>query len=89
MYKGSSKSKVTHNHWENLLPSPYSPDFGLSDYHMLGPLKKHLLGQCLMSDEEVHQEVHSWLMGFDKDFFCSGMGNFVKCWDNCLNKYCD
>jgi hypothetical protein len=28
-------------------------------------------------------------MGMDMDFFCSDMGNLVKHWDKCLNKYGD
>jgi hypothetical protein len=42
-----------------------------------------------MPVEEVHHEVSSWLMGLDTDFLCSGMGNPVKRWHKCLNKYGD
>jgi hypothetical protein len=28
-------------------------------------------------------------MGLDMDFFWSGMGNLVKCWGKCLDKYGD
>jgi hypothetical protein len=42
-----------------------------------------------MPDEDVHHKVHSWLMWLDMDFFCSGMGNYVKRGNKNLNKYGD
>jgi hypothetical protein len=56
---------------------------------LLGPLKKHLLGWHFTSDEEVYHQVPSCFMGLDMNFSSSGMGNLVKNWDKCLNKYDD
>jgi hypothetical protein len=86
-YEGCPKSKVTCICWEALLYPPNSPDLVLSDCHLFRPLKKHLSTWSFMSDE-VHHEVHFWLIGLVTDC-CSGMGNLVKCWDKCLNKYGD
>jgi hypothetical protein len=58
-------------------------------YHLFGPLKKRLSLWHVTSDEEIHCEICSWLMGLDTDFFCSGMGNLVKHWNKFRNKYGD
>jgi hypothetical protein len=49
-------------------------------YLLFRPLKKHLLGQHFTSHGEVHNEIRCWLMGLDTDFFCSSVGNPVRCW---------
>jgi hypothetical protein len=80
---GCPKSKGTVPH------ALRSPDLGLSDYRVFGPLKKHFSGRHVTWDEEVHRVVRSQLLGLDTDFFCSGMGNPVKRWNKCPNKYGD
>jgi histone-lysine N-methyltransferase SETMAR len=51
--------------WEVLDHPPYSPDLAPSDFHLFGPLKKHLGGRRLATDGEVQQDVMSWLQALD------------------------
>jgi histone-lysine N-methyltransferase SETMAR len=70
--------------WEVLDHPSYSPDLAPSDFHLFGPLKKHLGGRRFSTDE-VQQAVISWLQEFDTDFFYA----LVYRWDKCLGKYGD
>jgi hypothetical protein len=36
---------------------PYSPDLAQSDFHLFGPLKQHLLGECFPDDDAVERAV--------------------------------
>jgi hypothetical protein len=83
------KTELTHNRWEIRPHPPYSPNLAPSDYCVFGPLKEHLTGQYVTSDEEIDREVCSLLTGLDTDVFCSGMGKLVKRWEKCLNKHGD
>ena len=52
---------------------PYSPDLAPLDFHLFGPLKEHLRGQKFADDNEVMEEVRSWLKATPKKlFFLSG-----------------
>jgi histone-lysine N-methyltransferase SETMAR len=55
--------------WEVLDHHPYSPDLAPSDFHLFGPLKKHLGGRRFETDGEVQQAVMSWLQTLDTHFF--------------------
>jgi hypothetical protein len=67
----------------------YSPALAPSDRHLFGPFKQHLQKRHFTSNDEVHADVRSWLIGLDTDFFCSGTGNLVKRRDKRLSKYGD
>jgi hypothetical protein len=45
-----------------------NPDLALSDFHLFGPLKKHLGERRFATDDEVKQAVMSWLQALDTDF---------------------
>jgi histone-lysine N-methyltransferase SETMAR len=45
--------------FEVLKHPPYSPDLVPSDFHVLGPMKEHLLGQKFANDNEVMEAVQS------------------------------
>jgi len=47
--------------WNVLPHPPYSLDLAPSDYHLFGPLKKHLGGKRFRNNEEVIQAVQEWL----------------------------
>ena len=58
----SHMSKVTHVKlakfkWKQLDHSPYSLDLSPCDFHVFGPLKKHLKGQLFNSDYEFKDVV--------------------------------
>jgi histone-lysine N-methyltransferase SETMAR len=68
---------------------PYSPDLAPSDFHLFGPLKKHLGGSRFSTDGEVQQAVMSWLQALDTDFFYAEMDTLVYRCDKCSSKYGD
>jgi histone-lysine N-methyltransferase SETMAR len=72
--------------WEVLDHPPYSPDLPQSDFHLFGPLKKHLVGRRFATDGEVQQAARSWLQALDTDFFYAGIDALVYQWDKCLGK---
>ena len=43
--------------WEKLDHPPYSPNKSSCDFHLFGPLKKHLKGQGFNSDDELKDAV--------------------------------
>jgi histone-lysine N-methyltransferase SETMAR len=45
---------------EHLKHPPYSPDFAPTDFHLFGPLKKHLGGHRFQDVVEVQQAVSQW-----------------------------
>jgi len=47
--------------FELLQHPPYSPDLTPSDYHIFGPRKEALRVRTFTSDEEVKEEVQTWL----------------------------
>jgi hypothetical protein len=63
--------------WEVLDHPPYSPDLAPSDFHLFGPLKKHLGGRLFSTDGEVQQAVMSWLQALDTGFFYAGIDALV------------
>jgi histone-lysine N-methyltransferase SETMAR len=68
---------------------PYSLDLAPSDFHIFGPLKKHLDGRRFVIDCEVQQAVMSWLQALDTNFFYAGKDALVYQWEKCLGKYGD
>jgi hypothetical protein len=45
----------------------HSPDLASSNFHLLGPLKKHLASMRFATDADVKQAVTSWLQTTDTD----------------------
>jgi hypothetical protein len=78
-----------HYNWEVLDHPPYSLDLAPSDFHLFGPLKKHLGGRRFATDGKVQQTVMSWLQALDTDFLYAGIDALVYRWDKCLGKYGD
>jgi [histone H3]-lysine36 N-dimethyltransferase SETMAR len=78
-------NKIASFGWELLDHPPYSPDLAPSDFHLFGPLKKHLAGSHFSTDEQVMKEVRHWLNEQDKTFYEKGIQNLVGRWDKCIN----
>jgi hypothetical protein len=64
---------------------PYSLDLDPSDFHLSGPLKDHLGGNCFTYDDEDQTEVQKWLRQQSEDFYAAGLDALVKRWDKCIN----
>jgi len=75
--------------WEVLQHPPYSPDLAPSDFHLFGPLKHHLSGECFPDDDAVERAVRAWFRQQPKEFYATGFQGLLKQWDECLNLYGD
>ncbi|GFN75349.1 histone-lysine N-methyltransferase SETMAR [Plakobranchus ocellatus] len=54
--------------WE-ILPHPaHSPDLAPSDFHLFGPLKRHLGGMAFETEDDI-SELRNWFDNLDVDFF--------------------
>ncbi|GFO10758.1 histone-lysine N-methyltransferase SETMAR [Plakobranchus ocellatus] len=55
--------------WE-ILPHPaHSPDLAPSDFHLFGPLKRHLGGMAFETEDGLISELRNWFDNLDVDFF--------------------
>ncbi|GFO04315.1 histone-lysine N-methyltransferase SETMAR [Plakobranchus ocellatus] len=58
--------------WE-ILPHPaHSPDLAPSDFHLFGPLKRHLGGMAFETEDDLISELRNWFDNLDVDFFRTG-----------------
>ncbi|GFO41133.1 beta,beta-carotene 15,15'-monooxygenase [Plakobranchus ocellatus] len=55
--------------WE-ILPHPaHSLDLAASDFHLFGPLKRHLGGMAFETEDDLISELRNWFDNLDVDFF--------------------
>lgn len=80
-----TQARIAELGWELLEHPAYSPDLAPSDYHLFGPLKKHLGGKHFEGDNDVQQEVRTWFRCQPKHFYAAGIGALIKRWDKCIN----
>ncbi|GFN81602.1 glyoxylate reductase/hydroxypyruvate reductase [Plakobranchus ocellatus] len=74
--------------WE-ILPHPaHSPDLAPSDFHLFGPLKRHLGGMAFETEDDLISELRNW---FDNlvDFFRVGINLLLSRWQKCINLHGD
>jgi hypothetical protein len=64
----------------------HSPDLAPSDFHLFLHLKKHLVGQKFHEDEEVKNEVTTWLCAQAEEFYDIGIQKVVPRLNKCLDK---
>jgi hypothetical protein len=57
---------------------PDSPYLTHSDFHLVGPLEKHLTGKRFAIDSEVKRAVISWLHALNEDFFYADLQTMVS-----------
>ncbi|GFV36791.1 mariner Mos1 transposase [Trichonephila clavipes] len=55
--------------WETLDHSPYSPDMSPCDFHVLGPMKKHLKRKRFNSDDVLKDTVKDWVSSRTQEFW--------------------
>jgi hypothetical protein len=68
-----------------LLPHPeYSPKLPPPVYHIIRPLKDALRGRRFENDEEVEDEVHTWLRAKPKTLFADGIRKLVDGNNKCV-----
>ena len=72
--------------WDILDHPPYSLYLASRDFHLFLHLKKHLAGKKFDDDDEVQEELMTWLKGQAADFYDSGIQKLVprlsKCFGN-------
>ena len=64
--------------WE-ILPHPaHSPDLAPSDFHLFGPLKRHLGGMAFETEDDLVGELKNWFAHLDVDFFRVGIYSLLS-----------
>jgi len=58
--------------WEVFQHPPYSPDLALSDLHLFGHLKQHILGERFPDDDTVERAVCAWFQQQPQEFYAAG-----------------
>ncbi|GBL66719.1 hypothetical protein AVEN_138150-1 [Araneus ventricosus] len=71
--------------WSLIQHPPYSPDLAPSDFHLFGPLKRHIGGKHFADDEDIQHELLLWMRQQPKEFYAAGTGALIKRWDKCIN----
>ncbi|GFO38919.1 histone-lysine N-methyltransferase SETMAR [Plakobranchus ocellatus] len=75
--------------WE-ILPHPaHSPDLAPSDFHLFGPLKRHLGGMAFETEDDLISELRNWFDNLDIDFFRVGINSLLSCWQKCIDLHGD
>ncbi|GFO02570.1 histone-lysine N-methyltransferase SETMAR [Plakobranchus ocellatus] len=75
--------------WE-ILPHPaHSPDLASSDFHLFGPLKRHLGGMAFETEDDLISELRNWFDNLDVDFFRVGINSLMSRWQKCIDLHGD
>jgi len=60
----------------------YRSNLALSDFYLLGSLKKYLSGKRFAADADVKQVLASWLDALHADFLNAEIHAWVQSWKN-------
>ncbi|GFO43661.1 histone-lysine N-methyltransferase SETMAR [Plakobranchus ocellatus] len=75
--------------WE-ILPHPaHSPDLAPSNFHLFGPLKRHLGGMAFETEDDLISELRNWFDNLDVDFFRVGINWLLSRWQKCIDLHGD
>ncbi|GFN87767.1 ribonuclease hi [Plakobranchus ocellatus] len=73
-----------------ILPHPaHSPDLAPSDFHLIGPLKRHLGGMAFETEDDLISELRNWFDNLDVDFFRVGINSLLSRWQKCIDLHGD
>ncbi|GFO34491.1 histone-lysine N-methyltransferase SETMAR [Plakobranchus ocellatus] len=75
--------------WEILLHPAHSPDLAPSDFHLCGPLKRHLGGMAFETEDDLISELRNWFDNLDVDFFRVGINSLLSRWQKCIDLHGD
>ncbi|GFN79339.1 histone-lysine N-methyltransferase SETMAR [Plakobranchus ocellatus] len=71
--------------WE-ILPHPaHSPNLAPSDFHLFGPLKRHLGGMAFETEDDLISELRNWFDNLDVDVFRVGINSLLSRWQKCID----
>ncbi|GFN83378.1 histone-lysine N-methyltransferase SETMAR [Plakobranchus ocellatus] len=59
--------------WDIIPHLAHSPDLALSDFHLFGPLKRHLGSKKFDGEDELIDEIRDWFSKLDANFFTLGI----------------
>ncbi|GFO13416.1 histone-lysine N-methyltransferase SETMAR [Plakobranchus ocellatus] len=62
------------------------PDLAPSDFHLFGPLKRHLGGVAF---DDLISELRNWFDNLDVDFFRVGISSLLSRWQKCIDLHGD
>ncbi|GFN99454.1 histone-lysine N-methyltransferase SETMAR [Plakobranchus ocellatus] len=80
---------LQHYGWE-ILPHPaHSPDLASSEFHLFGPLKRHLGGMAFETEDDLISELRNWFDNLDVDFFRVGINSLLSRWQKCIDLHGD
>ncbi|GFO36750.1 histone-lysine N-methyltransferase SETMAR [Plakobranchus ocellatus] len=75
--------------WE-ILPHPaHSSDLAPSDFHLFGPLKRHLGGMAFETEDDLIGELRNWFDNLDVDFFRVGINSLLSRRQKCIDLHGD
>ncbi|GFO37225.1 histone-lysine N-methyltransferase SETMAR [Plakobranchus ocellatus] len=75
--------------WE-ILPHPaHSPDLAPSDFHLFGPLKRHLGGMAFETEDDLISELRNCFDNLYVDFFRMGINSLLSRWQKCIDLHGD
>jgi hypothetical protein len=63
----------------------YSPDFASTDFHLSGPLKKHLGGHMFQDAVEVQEAISHWFHSLSPEFCTEGINSLMTHCYKCMN----
>ncbi|GFO26038.1 histone-lysine N-methyltransferase SETMAR [Plakobranchus ocellatus] len=65
------------------------PDLAPSDFHLFGPLKRHLGGMAFETEDDLISELRNWFDNLDVDFFRVGINSLLSRWQKCNDLHGD
>ncbi|GFO44482.1 hypothetical protein PoB_007098700 [Plakobranchus ocellatus] len=75
--------------WE-ILPHPaHSPDLAPSDFHLFGPLRRHLGGMAFETEDDLISGLRNWFDNLDVDSFRVGINSLLSRWQKCIDLHED
>ncbi|GFN96570.1 histone-lysine N-methyltransferase SETMAR [Plakobranchus ocellatus] len=66
-----------------------SPDLAPSDFHLFGPLKRHLGGMAFETENDLISEWRNMFDNLDVDFFRVGINSLLSRWQKCIDLHGD
>ncbi|GFN92456.1 transposase [Plakobranchus ocellatus] len=76
-------AQVKSKPYTAILPHPaHSPDLAPSDFHLFGPLKRHLGGMAFETEDDFISELRNWFDNLDVDFFRVAINSLFRAGKN-------
>ena len=70
--------------WDVFGHPPYSPDLAPSDFHLFPQLKQHLGGRRFANEENLKEEVQTWLTSLAAEWYDAGLKKLLPRYQKCF-----